>query len=302
MKWDRLLEWMSHLGSGTWEMFRGTVDGLADEDDNDANRHLLHRNLRIAFSDLGHADFHIGGSRRWRSRRPALVGLSDGENEHLFTGGRSASLASELTASARDAKAVVTSVQEFPQLSRVQVTGEPDRLARLAQDLGIDYLKNGATTLAARLSPLQRTFEACAEADEPIGWNVRSWSFAHAQWVARRLHRSLREYSNRHGARRYFVDTGRRKPLHEVERRAGMYYAARTTRIRLITYSHSDRTLQVPRWAPLPTEHARIACLAGGRLATLTERYIVFHGIDYRIASIMLASLGQGVPMPGISK
>ena len=302
MNWDRLLEWMSHVGSGTWETFRETVDGLADEDENDADRPLLHRNVRIALSDLGHADFFIGGSRRWRARRPALVGLSHRDNEYVFTGGRSASLVSELSASARKAGAVVTSAQDFPQLSLIHVKGEPERLENIAQDLGIDYLLNGSATLAARLSPLHRTVEVSTEADEPIGWNVRSWSFAAAQWVEGRLHRSLCEYSNRHGVHRYFVDTGRRKPLREFERRAGMYYAAQSARIRLINYSQDHQTLQVPRWAPLPSEHARVACLAGGRLASLTERHIVFDGVDYRLASTMLASLGQGVPMPRISK
>lgn len=290
MKWDRLLEWMAHLGSGTWKTFTATVDALVGNHDSDTQ--LLHRNLRIALSDLGHADFFVGGSRRWRTRRPALVGLSTPDFEHIFTGGRTATVASELSLAAQNANAVVTTEEDFPELSRIYVKGEPERIARIAQDLGMDYVRNGAKTLADHLTPLHSS-QVSTEAEEPIGWHVRSWSFAHVQWVDGRLHHSLREYSNRYGGRRYLVHTGRRKPLREMDRRAGMYCAALAARKRLIKFSEECQTLLVPRWAPLPPEHARIACLAGGRLATVTGRHIVFHGVQYQIASTLLASLGQ---------
>ena len=35
-KWDVLLEWMTHLGSGTWEAFRRAVDELASDEDSSA--------------------------------------------------------------------------------------------------------------------------------------------------------------------------------------------------------------------------------------------------------------------------
>ena len=31
MKWDRLLEWMTHVGSGPWDAFRQSVDELDEE-------------------------------------------------------------------------------------------------------------------------------------------------------------------------------------------------------------------------------------------------------------------------------
>ena len=296
MKWDRLLEWMTHVGSGPWDAFRQSVDEL-DEGPNE-DRHALYRSLRIALSDLGHADFFVGSSRRWRVRRPALVGTSQGEREYVFTGGRSAKLASELAMAAQNAEAVVRVEQDHPGLSRIQVEGDPERLATIAQALGVDYLRTGASTLAALLPPLRRTFELSDEAEEPIGWDVRSWSFDEARWMDGRLSRSLREYRNRHGVRRYLVATERRKSLREVEKRAGMYCAALADKTRLMNYTEDDQTLRVPWWAPLPAEHARVACLAGGRLGSRDEEFIVFDGVDWGIASILLASLGQGVPMP----
>lgn len=300
MKWDRLLEWMTHVGSGPWDAFRDAVDELDGGSDED--RRTLYRSLRIALSDLGHADFFIGGSRRWHARRPALVGISQCNRRHVFTGGRSASLVSELSSAARNAEAVVTFEEDHPGLSRIHVDGYPTRLEKIAQDLGIDYLRDGAATLAALLPPLRGTLELSKEAEEPIGWDVRSWSFDKSQWVEGRLSPSLREYRNRHGVRRYLVDTGRREPLREVERRMGIYCAALAANLRLMQYSEDDQTLRVPWWAPLPAEHARAACLATGRLASREEEHIVFNGIDCRTAAILLASLGQGVPMPRTSK
>ena len=90
------------------------------------------------------------------------------------------------------------------------------------------------------------------EAEEPIGWNVRSWSFDEARWVDGRLSRSIREYRNRHGVRRYLVATERHQPLRDVEKRAGMYCAAIANRARILNYTEDDQTLRVPRWAPLP--------------------------------------------------
>ena len=86
---DRLLEWMTHLGSGPWDAFREAVDDLDDgESGDDAQK--LHRALRIVFSDLGHADFFVNGSRRWRVRRPALAELIGCGARHMFIGGRNA--------------------------------------------------------------------------------------------------------------------------------------------------------------------------------------------------------------------
>ena len=298
--WDRLLEWMTHVGSGPWDAFRQAVDELDPRHDED--RRDLYRSLRILLSDMGHVDFFVGGSRRWCARRPALVGTPQRGHDHLFTGGRSSSLLSSLVSAARDVQAVVAFHEDHPGLSRVRIQGDPDLLKPIAMDLEIEYLRDGPGTLATLLAPLASTLEAAEEADEPIGWNVRSWSLDEARWVEGRLSRSLREYTNRHGVRRHLVDTGRRRPLLAVERRAGMYCAALASRTRLVNYASDERTLRVPRWAPLPAEHARVACLAAGRPASLEDGHIVFKEVDPRFASALLASLGQGVSMPRTSR
>ena len=296
MKWDRLLEWMTHIGTGPWSGFRDAVDEL-DEGAAGGEGQVLYRRLRIALSDLGHVDFFVGGSPRWRVRRPALMGLAGSGTRHVFAGGRTTALAKCIAETATNAGAVVTTDESSCGLSRMQIDSDPVTLQLAAESLGIQYLPNAAAQLAARLPLLRQILNTAAPAVEPINWAVRSWSFHDAQWVPERLNRTVREYSNRHGVRRYLLGLGRHG-FREIEKRAAIYCAALVRRERIVNYSYGDRALRVPFWAPLPEEHARIACLASGALASAEGGRLVFQSLDPRIASALLVSLGQGFPMP----
>ena len=292
--WDLLLEWMTHLGSGAWGAFREAVAELAgDQDATDEQARV--RTLRVALSDLGHVDFFIGGSRRWRVLSPALVGLSQTQ-EHLFVGGRTRSILERISGSV-SSSIVVTSSEPIPGLSRVHVTGEREAVAELAESLGIEYLADAAAILSARLQPIRAILDAAPAAQEPINWSVRSWSFHDEGWMNDRLDRTVREYSNRHGVKRYLVHAGK-NGLREIEKRASMYCAAYASGARIVTYSHENGRLLVPRWAPLPEIYARAACLAGGRPGAISAGKILFETVDPRIASMLLVGLGQGFPMP----
>jgi hypothetical protein len=292
--WDRLLEWMTHLGSGAWGAFREAVEELAgDKDPLDAQSRV--RTLRIAFSDLGHVDFFVEGSRRWRMLRPALVGLSQ-SREHLFVGGRTRSIIERLCGAVPSNIAVTTS-EPIAGLTCVHVTGEGEAVAGLAESLGIEYVPDAAASLSARLPPTRAVLDAGQPAQEPINWSVRSWSFQDEKWVNERLGHTVREYSNRYGVRRYLVHAGK-TGLRQIEKRVSMYCAAYVRGARIVTYSWHEGRLRVPIWAPLPEIYARAACLAGGRPGAISEGGIVFEGVDPRVASMLLVGLGQGVPMP----
>lgn len=292
-KWDLLLEWMTHLGSGAWGAFRETVEELAgDQDPLDEQARV--RTLRIAFSDLGHVDFFVEGARRWRVLRPALVGLSQGR-EHLFVGGRTRSILERLLGAVPSNIAVTTS-EPIPGLTRVHVAGERKAVAGLAGSLGIEYVANAAAILSARLPSIRTVLDAAQPTQEPINWSVRSWSFQDEKWTNERLDRTVREYSNRHGVSRYLVHAGK-TGLREIEKRASMYCAAYVRDARIVTYWHDEGLLRVPIWAPLPEVYARAACLAGGRPGTVSKGEILFESVDPRVASMLLVGLGQGFPM-----
>jgi len=295
MRWDLLLEWMTHLGSGAWGAFREAVAQLAD-DECDLDEQALNRTLRITLSDLGHVDFFVDGSRRWHVLCPAVIGIA-GSSEHLFVGGRTRSLVDRLVAAAGISRATVTVDELIHGLSRVHIVGEPEAVRVAAKSAGVEYLPDAAVLLSARLPVVRSTMQAARPAQEPINWSVRSWSFQEQRWVAEKLEHTVREYSNRYNVRRYFVHLGR-ADVREVEKRASFYCAALVRGARIVRYSHDDRILRVPRWAPLPEAYSRTACLAGGRLGIISGSDIVFENIDPSIAFTLLVGLGQGIPMP----
>jgi hypothetical protein len=283
---------MTHLGLGAWTAFRDAVAELSGEESEHSERALV-RNLRIAFSDFGHVDFFTDASRRWRVLRPALVGLSH-SGQHLFVGGRTRSIM-ERIAGASSSEITVTTAEPIPGLTRVQITGGREAVSGLAQRLGIEYVVDGAALASARISPIRTALEAGPPVQEPINWSVRSWSFQEEKWVEQRLERTVREYSNRHGVRRYLVNSCKAE-LREIEKRTSMYCAALVRDTQIASYSASEKCLRVPLWAPLPEMYSRAACLAGGRLGAVRDGKIDFEGVDHLLASTLLVGLGQGFP------
>jgi hypothetical protein len=254
----------------------------------------VYRNVRIALSDLGHADFFVGSSRHWRVRRPALAALSE-RTRHIFIGGRTRALTEKLAKAASEVGALTTMTEAAPGLSRVLVEGDPNTLRSVGADLDIQYLPQAAAQVAASVPRIRQILEAATKTAEPLNWAVRSWSFDDGQWVPDRLNYTVREYTNRHGVRRYLLSTGRFE-LREVERRASIYCAAFIRGDRFARYLCSDRCLRVPRWAPLPEAYARTACLAGGLLAAVQGGELVFRDVEPAIALTLLVALGQGYP------
>ena len=79
-----------------------------------------------------------------------------------------------------------------------------------------------------------------------------------------------------------------------------MYCAALIRRERIVKYSHTEQTLRVPGWAPIPAEHARAACLARGVPASRQDGNLVVqrrglgHGRDVdRIAGSSRSDAGE---------
>jgi hypothetical protein len=290
-EWDLLLEWMTHLGSGAWGAFREAVAELASTD---ADDEAIIRTLRIALSDLGHVDFFVDGTRRWRVMRPALVGFSEGT--YLFVGGRTRSLLDRL----REAVAshcIFEVTENISGLSHVRVAGNPEVLSAVAARIGVEYVADAAASLSARLPSVRKVLEASKPAQEPINWSVRSWSFEENRWVNDRLERTVREYRSRHGDMRYLLHAG--KPgLLDIDKRTSVYCAALVRGARIVRYCRQNKRLHVPTWAPLPEIYARTACIAGGQLSKLANGEILFENVEPHLASTLLVGLGQGFPMP----
>jgi hypothetical protein len=292
MNCDLLLEWMTHMGSGAWLAFRQTVAEIYGEDD-DAYRRS---HLRSALSDLGHASFFVENSTRWRVLRPAVVEIPT-SNEFLLAGGRTRILVDKLHAAAARSGIRASLGSEYPTLSRIGLVGERESVKVLASEVGLDYVPDIVDRIAARLTPIRATLAAAEKVPEPINWSVRSWSFDRADWVPGRTANTTREYSNRHGMRRYLLHCGDSE-LVSIQKRESLYAAALLAGIKIIRYFPSDHTLHVPRWAPLPAPYARLASLASGRLSVAAGGETVFQNIDLRVATLLSVGLGQGFPEP----
>ena len=289
---------MTHVGSGPWDAFRDAVDEVDDVMER-KDPHAWYRALRIWMSDLGHVDFFVGGSRRWKVRRPVLAELAGDEAAHLFTGGRTSELLEKLEQRViGKGQGIVTIDKDGPGPLCVKVKAEPEFLREVAEELRIQYLPKASVTLAGEAMAIKDVLDGPGRDEEPINWAVSSWSFGETRWVEGRGERTLREYSNRHRMRRYLLNVNRDDLLREVEKRTGMYCAALVRKKRIVNYSHRDHALRVPVWAPLPAEHARAACLAGGVPASKEGGNLVFKGVDWNTAATLLASLGQAVRMP----
>ena len=295
MKWDLLLEWMTHVGSGRWGSFRDAVAELSGLEEDGLQEAC--RSLRISLADFGHADFFVSGSRRWRTLKPAVVALSGG-HEHLFVGGRTRRLVDTLVqeAHALGVSVAVTETDHGP--ARICLMGEVDDLRSVAEDIGAEYVPEAATLLASRAPCVRTLLKDGAASPEPIYWAVRSWSFRAKEWVVGRLPRAAREYSNRYGGRKYMVDRGS-EGLLETDRRLAIYGAALQKELRIVRYCRESRRLLVPWWAPLPEPCSRAACLAGGALACVQDGQLVFEGVSPWVASALMVTLGQGRPTPG---
>jgi len=294
--WDLLLEWMTHLGSGRWGAFRDAAAELSGAEDTDLRD--MCRALRVALSDLGHVDFFVDGTRRWRVRRPALLGLLSNGGEALLAGGRTRRLMDALNTAAGEAGADVRVDEVGPGLSQVRVVGTAEQVSAVADTVDIEYIPAAASMIASQLTPMRRVLDRAPVQQEPFSWAVRSWSFEEMTWVDSRLRKTAREYFSKHGTRRCMVEVGRGR-LREIERRHAVYAAALLRRRRIATYRVDEHLLQVPLTAPLPDLFARAACLASGQLPRLADGRLEFRDVPPDAASVLLVSLGQGHPLEG---
>jgi hypothetical protein len=203
-----------------------------------------------------------------------------------------------LTTAASESRIATNEIDLGGGMLQVELAAPPAKLAEMARAVGLEYVPTATMTISSRLTPVRRLLEQAPALPEPMNWAVRSWSFDAKDWVDGRLRRTAREYSSRHGARRYMVDVGHSE-LREIEKREAVYAAALLQGWRILEYGAAERELRVPRSAPLPDMHARAACLAGGSLPRLSNGMLVFTEVPPDAAFVLCVLLGQGHPLQG---
>ncbi len=292
MSGELLLHWLSHLGEGTWNRFRGAAAGIVPPD-GDARRKLHFWRNRL--SDLGHVDFFAGGSQRWRVRQPVLAGLCGLEGTAVLCGARSPKLVQSLESAAgkHGCRFEVRGIPDLPPL--VTVAGADEQLAEMARECRLHYIVQYSEMLCRGLKPIVATPEGTS--DEPAGWQVRSFDLEARRWVEGRLPKSAREYESKFGVLRYYWCDWQ-NVLRPAPKREAVYASAAVQRVTLAGYDREQHSLTIPAAAPLPEDYMRAACLCSGAPPRYEGGMFVFERVPPLIASILLVSAGQ--PHPGV--
>jgi|SRR6185312_5816577 len=297
MKWDILLNWMTHLGWGSWALYRQAVDELCGDTEEEIE--TVYRRLRVLLSDMGHADFFENGTMRWRTFQPALMRLSD-SNCYIFTGGRTRSITERLIAQCKEYKLPMQIDELPPGLSRISIQGERELLDAVAHNVGITLLHSGAVSLASRVDTVRAQLDSAPVRPSPTNWEERSWSFDLRNWVDGDSESTLHEFNNRHGTRRYLVRT-RNGDYKELEKRFAIYAAALLDGVELATFDEQQHLFKVPVWAPLPIDYARAACLSSGNPAQMGNGEITYSEVSGQVAAYLLFALGLNKKTQGLA-
>ena len=295
MNCDLLLTWMTHVEHGPWASFRRSVEELSN---GDADPMALCRSLRVMLSDLGFADFFIGGSQDWRVFPPVLGGLVGDGGGAALCGGRSPSLLEALEASSPAHGCRIQKVTDANCPTLIHVEGVETSISDAAADAGILFESSFARTLLRFLIPIPHQLEVAAEEATPMNWKVKSFDFETCSWVDQLQANSACEFSPTYGRPKYFLHR-KRGHLMRIGKRESIYASAMLHGVRLARYDSVTATLSVPLFAPLPASFSRVACLCSGRPADVVDRRIVYQQVPEDIAAVLMVAAGQPHPIFG---
>lgn len=291
---DRVLGWMSTIGTGSWATFRKSVDALGARIGADD----WARTLRLRLSDLAHADFFVDGTRTWRVLAPMLAAVRQPRPSALLLGGRTPALMERV----RDAAQAGGCDFEIagPPLGpcAIRVVGLARDLRAVADLAGVRFEEDYASQLCRAVKSVFAVAAREPPWSEPRRWEVRCFDFRARSWVVQNIKGDgAREYTPRYGNPIFCVADG--PSLIRMPKRDAVYFAAARAGVRLIGYDSRTRVLTVPRSAPLPERLARIAAVCCGSPAIESGDLLAYDNIPINVAAVISVAVGQ--PHPGIN-
>jgi hypothetical protein len=247
------------------------------------------------FSDLGIAEFFVGGSERWRVFEPLLVTSTHAPTEALLTGARTPHLLKRLREASKQlgCRYVEVVPQGEPRFSNVKLIGT--KAPAVADACAIRFVADVGRAL---ISQLPRLFDvlSCSQRESiPNGWTTRMFDFSSNHWRPGIAERTAVEAVSPYDERRYYLRDSAGVPL-VVPKRMALYAAAYLQGARIAGYDRHSRALWCTAFAPLPEPYARAACLVGTRASVLMDRRFIYENVPPQLASIMLAGLQQQRP------
>lgn len=292
MNGDLLLEWMSHLGSGTWSRFRQAVRILYDGGE---DPELVARSWRSTLSELGHTDFdHVAGT--WAMHQPLVYSRPSQNDRGVFLGARTRAdwtVIAEL-ASVCAAEVEIGTVDGVPHL---ELVGAETDLREISAAAGVPFVPCLARRMANLLQPVAAVVGAAAVVSIPRKWEARSFDPESRKWVDGCRAATVVEFKSSYGERTWLFER-RKDEWVAVARDIGMYAAASLQKIELARYDGSSSQFQVSRYTPLPHAFARVAALCCGPSSEIPYGYRSYSNVPPDIAGVLLVALG--IRHPGV--
>jgi hypothetical protein len=292
MNCELLLYWMTQTVEGAWNGFRRSVEQLSGEDDDVGN---LCRTLRISLSDLGYAEFFVGGSQKWKVLPAVLGGLALQTEVAVLCGARTPGLIEGLESVAGKFGCAVHRHPEELAPAFISVIGPRDTVSRVAAEASLPYVENLASSMFEMVEPIEGQLARAVEENPPINWKVRSFALRSMQWVDGLLARSACEFTPMYGHPVYFLHK-RRGRLFRLGKREAVYASAMLQDFSLLSYSPASCELTTPLEAPLPESFARTACLCSGQLAEIKGGRLRYKNVPQDTAAALVIAAGQRYP------
>lgn len=198
MNQDHLLLWLSARGEGSWSQFRGAVERLHVEEndespdsDDEGDRTAtssqdlpVYQRILLVLQRLGHVEFfsNQADQRRWRVVPPVIALFPNKPSEGVLCGARSTALFERLD-HLDDTEVIRTKMSGMPQ--RLIISGAYPAMASAARHLGCLVQMDAATAI---LSGVPGVRDPAAwfrtEIPETSGWTVHRFSASKLRWVS----------------------------------------------------------------------------------------------------------------------
>jgi hypothetical protein len=292
MNCDLLLYWMSQVGEGSWSGFRKAILELASDSLDQAG---LARRLRVAFSDLGHADFFIDGTQRWRVLPSMLVGLGAEEPAAVLCGARSPELVESLkvAAEASGCQFLTTDMEE--SASRISVRGCESDIGRVADRIHVSFVPSASNGLLNAIESIASQIENAPHVQRPEKWDEESFDLSTRSWVKGLQPHAACKFTPLYGSSKFLLHRRRERFL-DLTKRDAVYASAMVQGVKLLGYNEEGGVLTAPIGAPLPEKLARAACLCSGMKAVIEAESFTYCGVPLDIASGIFVAAGQQSP------
>ena len=290
MNGELLLEWMTHIGTGSWPRLRETIRILCEPDDDiDA----VVRATRSALSEFGHAIFD--DDNHWTMHRPMLYTRPTRQDRSIWLGARTyrhLETVRELV-SVCDATFESKTVEKLPH---IVIDADADVLADIASAAGLTFVPNLTEHLASRLEPIQAMIERADAVAAPINWSARSFDPDAGRWIDGVRRGTVVEFTSPYNEKRWLFER-RRHEWVQVLRRVGIYAACALSGTEAARYDVVQAELHVRPFAPLPSDAGRVAVICSGE-PERRNGWAIYRGVPLQIASAILVSLN--IRHPGI--